>query len=588
MKKIVLFIVLILAGNCIAQVPENYGPTNNANPNNYIEFNNKMLYFVKNFGGFGNTLLYATDGSAANNQLIKDLGYSSDGALNDENEFKEHKIIFNNKLFFVFNKRLYSTDGTTAGTSQFIGTLNSVKYFKIFNGKLYFTALTATNGTELWSTDGTVAGTQMVKDIYPGTNGAFYSLFYKPHFTEFNNKLFFVANDGVHGYELWSTDGTDAGTSLFKDIRTIEGNGNGFGAFMTSYYNPYPFKVVGSKMYFGANPYHAAGGPDNDFIDTQNFILYETDGTASGTKYVQPPLASSNNYNYINNLSGLTVYNNKLFVYGKIAYDDVIGLSPGGILVLDTTNPIRLLKEIYYYGGDVGTTDEVERYSMRIFNDDFYFLGQTEAAADRINLWKMNPNNYTFTQMTQTPSNNLSEFSTEAGDLQLLVAKELNNRLYFVKTRPYQGQLFSTDGTTTAPKFEARYSSNAKTSDSQSIQAMTDIPSTLYNYNNALYFESTGKSLWRLNFASLSNEDFVSSTFKVYPNPATSQINVSFDNTLEKANLKVISITGQVVAEKLEVTGNSITLDVSGLQNGIYITEVLLDSKVMRTKFIKN
>ncbi|GBF00439.1 hyalin, partial [Microcystis aeruginosa NIES-298] len=32
------------------------------------------------------------------------------------------------------------------------------------------------------------------------------------------NTLFFTANDGVNGYELWKSDGTAAGTVLVKDI----------------------------------------------------------------------------------------------------------------------------------------------------------------------------------------------------------------------------------------------------------------------------------------------------------------------------------------------------------------------------------
>ena len=78
----------------------------------------------------------------------------------------------------------------------------------LFQGnKFFIIATTPLEGTELWISDGTAGGTQMVKDIYPGTNdgiaGAF--LIYT------DEKVYLTANDGVHGEELWQTDGTDPG-----------------------------------------------------------------------------------------------------------------------------------------------------------------------------------------------------------------------------------------------------------------------------------------------------------------------------------------------------------------------------------------
>src|SRR5262245_39861284 len=40
------------------------------------------------------------------------------------------------------------------------------------------------------------------------------------YFTEVNGVIYFVANDGVAGSEIWKTNGTEAGTVLLKDIRT--------------------------------------------------------------------------------------------------------------------------------------------------------------------------------------------------------------------------------------------------------------------------------------------------------------------------------------------------------------------------------
>jgi ELWxxDGT repeat protein len=51
---------------------------------------------------------------------------------------------------------------------------------------------------ELWKSDGTAAGTLLVRDIYPGGVSS------DPRdLVAMDNKLYFSADDGVHGRELW-------------------------------------------------------------------------------------------------------------------------------------------------------------------------------------------------------------------------------------------------------------------------------------------------------------------------------------------------------------------------------------------------
>ena len=68
---------------------------------------------------------------------------------------------------------------------------------------MFFVADNGINGFELWKSDGTASGTMMVKDIYSGSD-------YNPPYdlTVVGNTLFFSADDGTNGRELWKSDGT--------------------------------------------------------------------------------------------------------------------------------------------------------------------------------------------------------------------------------------------------------------------------------------------------------------------------------------------------------------------------------------------
>ena len=89
------------------------------------------------------------------------------------------------------------------------------------SGTLYFSADDGRHGHELWRSDGTSKGTRMVKDINSGPAGSLFQITPSSSGTPF----YFFADDGVHGAELWGSDGTAAGTSLVKDLTPGPGAG---------------------------------------------------------------------------------------------------------------------------------------------------------------------------------------------------------------------------------------------------------------------------------------------------------------------------------------------------------------------------
>ncbi len=79
---------------------------------------------------------------------------------------------------------------------------------------VYFAANYGVTGRELWRSDGTTAGTVLVKDIWPGSGGS------SPSFLiNVNGVLYFVADNGVTGWELWRSNGTavDEGSGDWVD-----------------------------------------------------------------------------------------------------------------------------------------------------------------------------------------------------------------------------------------------------------------------------------------------------------------------------------------------------------------------------------
>jgi len=248
----------------------------------FVELNNN-IYFQAGYNGINGVELWKTDGTTDNTKQIK--GVNQDASSNPKNFTN-----FNGKLLFAASNTInqqeaYITDGTIEGTKMLkdIDVNNSINFddykfiFSVAGKNAFFRTTDGLTGFELYKTDGTENGTQLVKDIAPGIDSGLgqYQLF-----TEFNNIFYFKADDKVHGEELWRSDGTDAGTYMLKDINP--GLGNGIYGSNIPYFNPNLntdekyFAVLSNNLYFTG-------------FDGNEYSIWKTDGTPGGTTKIISP-----------------------------------------------------------------------------------------------------------------------------------------------------------------------------------------------------------------------------------------------------------------------------------------------------------
>jgi ELWxxDGT repeat protein len=221
-----------------------------SNPQNLIEYNNK-LYFQASDGLLGTSLnLWVTDGSEAGTIKIRPDVILADNTM----------AVYNNALYFIAlngdTRELWKTDGTEANTVL----VKSFDIQEIVGGSsvLFLYAYEEISGYELWKTDGTDAGTEIVKDIRAGEDSS-----YPDGFLFFNNQLIFRADDGANGSEYWISDGSLAGTIILKDINPgTEGSDPG---------------LINTLVYDGTLYFDANDG-------THGAELWKTDGTLAGTQ----------------------------------------------------------------------------------------------------------------------------------------------------------------------------------------------------------------------------------------------------------------------------------------------------------------
>ncbi len=288
--------------------------------------------------------LWSTDGTTAGTSNLGPLGVRSAGP----------GVSAFGALFFPaeepgYGTELFRTRGTRATTTRFTngvagGTGTSPTHLTLHNGALYFFGRT-TGGVQLWRSDGTVAGTAPIRSFngsgFPGPTG----------FLPLGNLLVFAA-DGGSGIEPWVTDGTNPGTVQLADIRRGTGSSIEFGVLPR----------FAAAVYDGSTNRVVFHGAPTQFQNE----LWVTDGTPGGTH----PLIPGSTAPYYGQIvsSGNSAYcvlgggsSSALWETDGTAGGTRRVFAPGTSLV----NPDRLTDHagsLYFVAEDQGIGRELHRY----------------------------------------------------------------------------------------------------------------------------------------------------------------------------------------------------------------------------------
>jgi len=363
------------------------GATFSSSPNSMIEMNGEV-YFAALEDNFTTGIeLWKTDGTEQGTNLLKDLHPGLASGAPQQLTNVNGTLYFLADSDFANGYELWKSNGTEAGTVMVRDIGSTAHNLTAVGNRLFFTFNDGVNGKELWTSDGTFFGTTQVENIGPGATSGLPGAAAqgRSEYFNFEGKLYFRANDGVHGRELWRSDGTAAGTEMVKDIDGTAGDSMTFDA---------SFEQLGNELFFawdfgiyktdgtgpGTVPAGSAGNTptqltavDGTLYFIQDFTkLYRSDGTAPGTQLV---------FDAQSVISRLTVFDGNIYT----SFDDGPSGGTSGVELWrsdGTASGTERLTDINPGGGGSLVNERT------VAGDRLYFRGDDDGATG-VELWSV-------------------------------------------------------------------------------------------------------------------------------------------------------------------------------------------------------
>lgn len=431
-------------------------------PKNFTAVNGKVVFMANN--GVNGYEPWVTDGTSTGTKMLMDINPGAAGQNTDG------FTVLGNKAYFAatdatHGTELWVTDGTTAGTKMLMDIDPTASSYPstsmvVYNGKLYFSA-TTNSDRELWVTDGTLAGTQLVTDVNPnGASGP-------DNFTVYNGKLYFSAFTDTSGGEICVTDGTAPGTLIITNLAAA---GDSL---------PRALTISNNLLFFAAGTpldsqtvWVTDGTPNNehklttiatgynnrqvDMLDnngmlyfrgaiphqTTQDVLWQTDGTITGTKVVDATLLSPGEM--------ISMKNEVYFICNNILYNTPNAINVQAVPLPSTFNgnirnlPMAAMGDAIYMAANYET----------FYGDELWKMELVPTAVNNINsnagiILYPNPANNTFSVKINNSNNTTVRLFSLAGQLVLQTTQTENIDISSLPAGTYMISIISNSITTT-------------------------------------------------------------------------------------------------------------------------------------------